>query len=262
MQPAASFDYDRAEVSRVYAAARTLPSQAWAVWRAAIGGIVPHANGPIRTIIDAGCGTGRFSATLAELFEARVVGLDPSEKMLAQARAGVVDPRCTFQSGSLEALPVEAGAADLVFLSMVYHHVRDWPAAHRELQRVLRPGGMILIRTSLREVLPRYLWSRFFPAALAIDEQRMPSAADITTQMTAAGFRAVEHRSVSHGFAEDARAYLAKIRLRGLSGLQMISDEEFARGLEALTHHLRTVPTDTSAFTEDMDLFCFVKPTA
>ena len=43
--------------------------------------------GPIRRLLDVGCGTGRFAAYAAERTGARVWGVDPSVEMLAQARA-------------------------------------------------------------------------------------------------------------------------------------------------------------------------------
>jgi trans-aconitate methyltransferase len=41
----------------------------------------------IKTILDLGCGTGRFSEALRARFEAEVIGIDPSKKMLEQARS-------------------------------------------------------------------------------------------------------------------------------------------------------------------------------
>jgi len=40
-----------------------------------------------KRILDLGCGTGRFSAALRARFEAEVIGIDPSKKMLEQARS-------------------------------------------------------------------------------------------------------------------------------------------------------------------------------
>jgi SAM-dependent methyltransferase len=96
MSPTAVFNHDHSDVSRVYAAARTWPSQAWAVWRAATSGIVPAEAGAIRTIVDAGCGTGRFSPILAEIFDAAVVGVDPSAKMFPTRPGCVASARLRF----------------------------------------------------------------------------------------------------------------------------------------------------------------------
>lgn len=259
MHSVPTFDYARSDVSRVYAAARALPDHALDEWRNAIIGIAGATRHPIRTILDAGCGTGRFSALLAEIFSARVLGIDPAPNMLEVARGNVADPRCSFTAGALEALPADDASIDVVFLSMVYHHVRDWPAAHREINRVLRPGGIVLVRTALRENLSDYLWSRFFPRALALDQKRLPSADDIVAELAQGGFSLVRHRAVEHRFSDDAPSYLAKIRLRGLSGLRLISDAEFEAGVEKLDQHLRLAPSDPRMFTEAMDLFCFAQ---
>ena len=118
----------------------------------------------------------------------------------------------------------------------------------------------MLIRTALKETMAKHLWAQFFPTAHAIDLRRMPSADDVVARMGSGHFKLVTHRTVAHRFADDAKSYVAKIRLRGLSALQMIPETEFCRGIDLLERHLRTVPTNASSFTEDMDLFCFAKP--
>ncbi len=54
----------------------------------------------------------------------------------------------TFVQGSSEDIPVAAHSADLIFLSMVYHHIQDKDRACEEFRRVLRPGSYLWIRTS------------------------------------------------------------------------------------------------------------------
>jgi ubiquinone/menaquinone biosynthesis C-methylase UbiE len=116
--------------------------------------------------IDLGCGTGRFSEMLAAEFGARVIGLDPSEKMIDQARRKPAASPVVFGRASAHELPLPDGCVDLVFMSQIYHHLPDPAAVARECRRVLRVGGYVCIRTGTREndvVVPS-----FFPAVRAM----------------------------------------------------------------------------------------------
>jgi ubiquinone/menaquinone biosynthesis C-methylase UbiE len=78
-------DYDRTELPTNYDHARAVPDATMRLWLERVTAHVPPTE--VEEIIDLGCGTGRFSAALADAFAARVIGIDPSEKMLAEARS-------------------------------------------------------------------------------------------------------------------------------------------------------------------------------
>ena len=81
-------------------------------------------------VIDLGCGTERFSEILAAHFGVQVIGIDPSLKMLDQARRKPTIGNVFYWQGSAEALPLRDGCADLVFMSMAYHHRRRGRGAY------------------------------------------------------------------------------------------------------------------------------------
>jgi ubiquinone/menaquinone biosynthesis C-methylase UbiE len=83
--------------------------------------------------LDLGRGTGRFTKMLGDSYHATVVGIDPS--MLAQ-RAPPADGTAHFIVAHAEELPLRAGSVDLVFLPMVYHHLRPGHAV-AEIARVV-----------------------------------------------------------------------------------------------------------------------------
>jgi SAM-dependent methyltransferase len=99
------------------------------------------------SILDYGCGTGGGTAVLAAGFPgARVHGVDPSSRCIENAAVsgfagdmsfGRIDPDC----------PLPTGAADLVYLSGVVHHVAppDRPALFAELRRLVAPGGIVAV---------------------------------------------------------------------------------------------------------------------
>src|SRR6185369_11287608 len=106
---------------------------------------------------------------------AEVIGIDPSQKMLDQAKRKLRDSRVRYQQGSSEAIPLANNSVDLVFMSMSFHHFTDQKLAARECRRVLRDGGSALLRTGTRERIPFYPYLEFFPASLPIMEDCLPT---------------------------------------------------------------------------------------
>src|SRR5688500_9016793 len=88
------------------------------------------------SILDLGCGTGRFTDLLAVHFDAAVIGLDPSVKMLDVARAKRHAGRVSYVLGRAEDIPLAARSLDVVFMSMSFHHFSDQRIAARECRRV------------------------------------------------------------------------------------------------------------------------------
>jgi ubiquinone/menaquinone biosynthesis C-methylase UbiE len=104
-----------------------------------------RANLPCGAFLDAGCGDGRFLAALDAELPERVAGVDIAATIVETARARM--PRADLRQANIEALPFADGEFDLVLCSQVIEHVLDAPAAIRELRRVLRPGGRLVIST-------------------------------------------------------------------------------------------------------------------
>lgn len=106
-------------------------------------GVVPGDR-----ILDVGCGTGYFTLRLAAAAVpgGLVTGIDPSESMIDFCMHRFsADVR--FITGTAQDLPFDDGAFDVVASSMAIHHI-PVPAraeALREMHRVLRPGGRLLI---------------------------------------------------------------------------------------------------------------------
>lgn len=91
---------------------------------------------------DLGGGTGDLGAGLARALHARVVIVDPIPQML---RRVVPDPAVSACLAPVETLPFPTGYLDGVFCCDAFHHFRDQDRAAREMARVVRPGGGVLI---------------------------------------------------------------------------------------------------------------------
>lgn len=104
--------------------------------------ILAHAWPCGGQVADLGCGTGFLAGWLAERSE-HVIGVDHSERMLAEARAHV--PHADFRQGELDALPLTADEVHAAFANLVWHHLPDHDAAAAEIYRIVRPGGHVVV---------------------------------------------------------------------------------------------------------------------
>jgi SAM-dependent methyltransferase len=97
-------------------------------------------------VLDAACGTGRYSLPLAEA-GARVCGLDSSEEMLSHARGKATERGLApdLRIGDLHALPFEDESFDLVVSGLALCHIPDLSPVMAEFARVLRPGGRLIV---------------------------------------------------------------------------------------------------------------------
>jgi ubiquinone/menaquinone biosynthesis C-methylase UbiE len=99
---------------------------------------------PPRCIIDVGCGTGRLLRAASVRWPgARLLGVDPAERMVSEARR--LNPEATFEVASAESLPFPDQAADIVMSSLSFHHWADQMIGIREIARVLRPDGFFCL---------------------------------------------------------------------------------------------------------------------
>lgn len=97
---------------------------------------------PGTRLLDAGCGAGLL-ALLASLRGARVTALDASAELVAIARERL--PEAEVGEGDLEALPFADGSFDAVTAVNTVFYAADMAAAMRELARVVRPGGRVVV---------------------------------------------------------------------------------------------------------------------
>jgi SAM-dependent methyltransferase len=97
---------------------------------------------PPSLVLDAACGTGRYSQYLAERGH-RVVGVDRSPAMLAKAREKL--PESDFREGDLEALPLASGSVEAAVCALALVHLPEVGRAVAELARVVRPGGRVIL---------------------------------------------------------------------------------------------------------------------
>jgi len=172
---------------------------------------------PGETVLDLGSGAGidAFLAARRVGPEGRVIGVDMTPEMLAKARAGAIRmgfDQVEFRAGRLEALPVEDASIDAVTSNCVINLVPDKPAVFREIARVLKPGGRVVISDIVLE--------RPLPPALAAD--------------------LLGYVGCISGAEQKAR-YFADLAAAGLDDIEVLREVDF---LETV---LQTVPEEVAA---------------
>jgi malonyl-CoA O-methyltransferase len=110
------------------------------VEQAALLELLPPVAG--RTVLDAGCGTGRYTRLLAAL-GARVIGVDLSSAMLGRARS----LELPVVRADMCALPLGTASCDVVVSGLAIADVSEFARVAREWARVLRPRGVVVYST-------------------------------------------------------------------------------------------------------------------
>lgn len=101
-----------------------------------------------KVIIDAGCGSGYSSQLINENFTPRrLIAFDymPEQIELAKMRNEKKNLNINFFEGDIRNINESSESIDGVFIFGVIHHITDWQNALKEVYRVLKPNGVLLI---------------------------------------------------------------------------------------------------------------------
>ncbi len=94
-----------------------------------------------KSVLDVGCGDGRFAQMLVARGAAQVTGIDGSENMIAQARTLPADPRLQFHRARLEAFAPAPQTFHLVTARLVLHYIENIAAIFSAIATALTPSG-------------------------------------------------------------------------------------------------------------------------
>src|SRR5688500_12632989 len=96
-----------------------------------------------KSVLDAGCGPGKFCAYAEKQEALRIVGIDQSPNMLERARATckIADFICS----DLSKAPVEKNSFDVIIAALVFGHIEDMPPVLEKLLHALRKNGVLVV---------------------------------------------------------------------------------------------------------------------
>lgn len=246
------YSFDKFKLGSVYDRGRSLPRATWHMWRNLILHYAPRKK--VKAILDLGCGTGRFSVLLSKAYQVPVFGVDPGPGMLAAAKK-IKDPKIRFIKGSAEEIPLRDGSVDLVFMSMMFHLVRDRRRMFKEIKRVLRPGGYVLLRHVTREIIDLREDMRFFPESQKIAKKITLKGLDLR-RIFEKHFCFVAHKRVKQLVATSFEEYYERTAFRASSPFQLIPKRVFEKRLEEFRKYCLGPARRKPAY-ECRDLFVF-----
>ena len=184
-------------------------------------------------MLDIGCGTGRFLAQLAEI--AKGWGVDASPEMLEVARTRVGG--AGLKLGSAEELPFKDGWFERAVMWLVVH-LLDRPRAFAELHRVLAPDGRLAIATFDPSYFSAFWLNDYFPSMEEADRARFPTGKELEAELPAAGFDAPRLVRLSQSGRLERAEALSRIRGKHIGTFDLITEEEYAAGLERAEREL------------------------
>lgn len=198
--------------------------------------------------LDIGCGTGNYTVKIAnENFN--FVGVEPSEKMLELAKAK--SNKITWKIGIAEAIPIENDIFDGIIGTLTIHHWKNLEKAFKELFRVLKVKGKIILFTSTSEQMEGYWLNKYFPKMLQESIKQMPTLEKIKNASEKAGFKKFEtEKYFIQNDLEDLFLYAGKNRPKlyldenvrnGISSFANLSlKEEVESGLTKLENDIKS----------------------
>jgi demethylmenaquinone methyltransferase/2-methoxy-6-polyprenyl-1,4-benzoquinol methylase len=175
-------------------------------------------------VLDLATGTADLAMLIAEMHtDATVIGVDPSKGMLGEGErkiaAAALASRVSLQVGDAQELPFEQASFDGITIAFGIRNVPDRPRALREMARVTKPSGRVVIlelseprggvmgvlaRTYVHEIIPRVgaLLSgakeyRYLQRSI----EAFPPAEEFARTMEEAGLSVLETPALSFGAA-------------------------------------------------------------
>lgn len=97
------------------------------------------------SVLDVSCGTGEGLLMLREKTNGRIEGIDISEEMLKIAKEKIKGKNITLKKANVEKLPYDDETFDAVISTEAFHHYPNPKIAVKEMARVLKKGGELII---------------------------------------------------------------------------------------------------------------------
>ncbi len=166
---------------------------------------------PGARVLDVGCGTGYAVIHLGELPEVeKACGIDISPGMIAAARSKIPESsrqKIEFLEASADRIPYPDGTFHHVICTNSFHHYPDPLLALGEMQRVLKPGGELVIFENAPDLsLYTWLWDRLLRLVEKGHVRYYPSA-ELGAMLRKAGLEEVELCHLENEFLKHGKLF-------------------------------------------------------
>jgi len=224
---------DYSKIAEYYDEVRPAPADIWVSKIIEYGKISADC-----TVLDVGCGTGRFPVGISAVKSPMICALDSSIEMLEQA-VKKDKPRDTLWIlGDGQNLPFGEGLFNCVYMTLVIHHIEDKERALREIYWTLKKNGNCVIMTNSHARIKRHALHDF-PGVVALDLKKFPTLSSLKKLMVKVGFRETHHHRVQHDEYMPTENYLERVKNKYVSTLTLLSEEAFQRGFEVFQQRVR-----------------------
>ncbi len=201
--------------------------------------------GPGDVVVDLGSGAGLDLLLASKLVgpEGKVIGVDMTDEMIARARQTAATAGATnveVRKGIIEDLPVESGTVDHVISNCVINLSPEKPRVFKEIARVLKPGGRMVVSDIVVEDFPDEL--RGMAALHSACVAGAVSEAEYLEGLEAAGLTEVE---VQDRFTYDAMQIAGIVASELDLGEELMSDlgdrslEQVCESIAGKVHSIR-----------------------
>ena len=177
-------------------------------------------------ILDIGCGTGKYGELMQESGY-KVIGLDKSDIQINQAKQLI-----EAYIGDVTNMQFEDDSFDVCTMIVMIQQLsyEDRILAFKEVFRVLKPKGILIIKTFSHDDLQFRFADQFFPRTLEIDRARYPDISKLRKELSM--FKTIEVENLPIITEKSKEDYLKRFKSRGTSNLGLLTDEEIEEGIK------------------------------
>ena len=147
-----------------------------------------------KTALEIGCGTGNGSRLIMKYFQTKkIYATDLDERMINIAKRKNADDSIIFEMQDATNLKYENNSFDAVFDLGVIHHIPNWKDCLKELKRVLKPNGQLVIEDLSIETFSTP-FGKFMKKVLEHPYILMYKEDEIVKHLEKIGFKIMAHK--------------------------------------------------------------------